>query len=74
MVSNGYTNVEPIKKAAKYLNAVNVDYKGNWKTYHDLCVAELEPVQKALITYKKYGVWLEITNLVIRDTTTKMSR
>jgi pyruvate formate lyase activating enzyme len=64
-VSNGYTNTEPIKKASKFLNAVNVDYKGNWKTYHDLCQADIEPVQNALVAYKRYGVHLEITNLVI---------
>jgi len=64
-VSNGYTNPEPIKKASKYLHAVNIDYKGNDRTYKELCMAELEPIQTAMIMHKKYGVWLEITNLVI---------
>ncbi|MEM7819434.1 MAG: AmmeMemoRadiSam system radical SAM enzyme [Candidatus Aenigmatarchaeota archaeon] len=64
-VSNGYTNIEPIKKSSKFLHAVNVDYKGNEKTYRELCLASLEPVQTALVEYKRYGVWIEITNLII---------
>jgi pyruvate formate lyase activating enzyme len=64
-VSNGYTNAEPIKKASEYLHAVNIDYKGNEKTYRQLCLATLEPVQNAMIMHKKHGVWIEITNLLI---------
>jgi len=64
-VSNGYTNTEPIKKASEFLNAVNIDYKGNNKTYKELCLADLENVQRAMIIHKKQGTWIEITNLVI---------
>ena len=64
-VTNGYTSPEPIKKAAKYLNAVNVDYKGNKEFYKKLCSTNLEHVQASLEQYKKLGVWLEITNLLI---------
>lgn len=62
-VSNGYTNPGPIEKAK--INAVNVDYKGDETVYHGLCSTHLEPVHKALKTYKKLGVWIEITNLLI---------
>ncbi|MEM5812900.1 MAG: AmmeMemoRadiSam system radical SAM enzyme [Candidatus Aenigmatarchaeota archaeon] len=64
-VSNGYTNEEPIKLMAKYLHAINVDYKGDEKFYKNICNASLEPVQNSLKLYKKLGIWIEITNLVI---------
>ncbi|MFQ5647993.1 MAG: AmmeMemoRadiSam system radical SAM enzyme, partial [Candidatus Aenigmatarchaeota archaeon] len=65
-VSNGYTNPEPIKKAARYLDAINVDLKGDLKLYKELCgVPSEKPVYTALRAYKKAGVWIEITNLMI---------
>ncbi|MFH0832493.1 MAG: AmmeMemoRadiSam system radical SAM enzyme [Candidatus Aenigmatarchaeota archaeon] len=64
-VTNGYTSAEAIKKASKFLNAVNVDYKGDDKFYQELCSARLEPVQNALKAYKKNKIWIEITNLLI---------
>ncbi len=62
-VTNGYTNEAPIKKAG--LDAVNVDYKGDEEFYKKLCSAHLEPVRKSIKAYKKLGVWIEITNLLI---------
>ncbi|MCD6381778.1 MAG: AmmeMemoRadiSam system radical SAM enzyme [Candidatus Aenigmarchaeota archaeon] len=65
-VSNGYTNVDAIKKAAKYLDAVNIDYKGDEEFYRKVVGgAKLEYVHEALATYKKLGVWIEVTNLLI---------
>lgn len=64
-ISNGYTNPEPIKKAAKFVDAVNIDYKGTENLYSNLCLAHLEPVRMALKQWKKAGVWIEITNLLI---------
>ncbi|RLF58858.1 MAG: AmmeMemoRadiSam system radical SAM enzyme [Thermoplasmata archaeon] len=65
-VSNGYINPEPAKKIAKYLDAINVDLKGDPRFYRDLCgISSEEPVKNALKIYKKSGVWIEITNLVI---------
>ena len=65
-VSNGYTNPEPARKAAKYMDAINVDMKGDVKFYKKLCgVPNEKPVKEALKIYKSAGVWIEITNLVI---------
>jgi pyruvate formate lyase activating enzyme len=64
-VTNGYTSPEPIKKASEFLNAVNVDYKGGEDFYKKTCSTHLEPVQAALKQYKKLGIWVEITNLLI---------
>ncbi|MCK4497236.1 MAG: AmmeMemoRadiSam system radical SAM enzyme [Candidatus Aenigmarchaeota archaeon] len=65
-VSNGYTNPEPIKELSKYLDAINVDLKGDVKFYKRLCgIPDEEPVKKALLIYKKAGVHIEVTNLLI---------
>ena len=64
-ITNGYTEKKPIKKASKYLDAVNIDYKGPEKFYTDLCSGKLKPVQESIKLYKKLGVWVEVTNLII---------
>ncbi len=66
-VSNGYTSPEVIRKMAKYLDAVNVDIKGNDQFYRKVSLASkgIDPVFRALKEYKKNGVWIEVTNLII---------
>lgn len=65
-VSNGYTNPLPIRKMARYLDAVNVDLKGNDEFYKKVCGGVgIEPVFKALKAYAKNKVWVEVTNLII---------
>ncbi len=65
-VSNGYTSPRPAQKAAKYMDAINIDLKGDVKFYRKLCgVPSEEPVYDALNVYKKSGVFIEITNLII---------
>jgi pyruvate formate lyase activating enzyme len=65
-VSNGYTSPEVIKFMAKYLDAVNVDMKGNDEFYRKVCLTKgIQPVYDALKAYVKNGVWVEITNLII---------
>ncbi len=66
-VSNGYTNIEPIKMVSKYLDAINVDLKGDIKFYQKLCsIPNEEPMRQALLEYKRQGVWIEVTNLIIQ--------
>ena len=65
-VSNGYTMPEPVIRMSKYLDAVNVDIKGNDGFYKKVCMTKgIGPVFDALKAYKESGVWTEITNLVI---------
>ncbi len=65
-VSNGYTNPEPAKKVSKYLDAINVDVKGDVRFYSKLCgIPNEDPIKKSLRIYKKAGVHIEVTNLVI---------
>jgi pyruvate formate lyase activating enzyme len=65
-VSNGYTNPGPAKEISKHLDAINVDIKGDTPFYSKLCgIPNEDPVRKALLIYKKAGVHIEVTNLII---------
>lgn len=51
---------------APYLDAVNVDLKGDDDFYKNICGGiGIAPVLEALKAYKKNGVWIEVTNLII---------
>lgn len=64
--SNGFINPEPQAELCRHLDGANIDLKGfSEKFYASVCEAELAPVLAALKNYRKLGVWLEITNLVI---------
>jgi len=65
IVSNGFTNPEPLKKIVKMIDAVNIDIKGDRKFYAELTGAHLEPVLESLKVYRKSRVWIEVTNLLI---------
>jgi pyruvate formate lyase activating enzyme len=65
-VSNGYISHEPARKAAKLMDAINVDLKGDAAFYRDVCgVPDESPIREALRIYRKAGVWIEVTNLLI---------
>lgn len=65
-VTNGYTAPEAIRKAARYMDAANVDLKGDNEFYKNVCMVRGDaPVYEALKQYRKSGVWTEITVLVI---------
>jgi len=65
-VSNGYINPEPLAEISPYLHAANIDLKGYSEDfYHAVCGAKLQPVLDTIQLYKKLGIWIEITTLVI---------
>lgn len=67
MVSNGYINREPLKQLCRYIDGANIDLKSfSDSTYLKLTGSRLQPVLDSLRTYRDEGVWLEITNLVVR--------
>jgi pyruvate formate lyase activating enzyme len=64
--SAGYINREPLLKLCKVIDAANIDLKAfSDDIYLKLIAGKLQPVLDTLITLKKEGVWLEITNLVV---------
>lgn len=66
LVSAGYVNREPLTGLAPLLDAVNIDLKAfDDGVYHRVNGGSLQPVLDTLLTLKKAGVWVEVTNLLI---------
>ncbi|MBU4377003.1 MAG: AmmeMemoRadiSam system radical SAM enzyme [Candidatus Omnitrophica bacterium] len=64
--TGGFINAAPLDEICNYLDAANVDLKGFDKKYlGEICSEDLDTVLKGLLIYKRKGVWLEITNLVV---------
>ncbi|HOC03422.1 MAG TPA: AmmeMemoRadiSam system radical SAM enzyme [Candidatus Ratteibacteria bacterium] len=64
-VTNGYMSNEALRKIAPYLDAANVDLKGDERFYNELCGAHVAPVLNNIKTMKELGIWVEITTLII---------
>ncbi len=65
-VTNGFIALDPLRQVAPYLSAANIDLKSFRDSYYKkLCGARLEPVLAAIREYKKLGVWIELTTLLI---------
>ncbi|NYT02772.1 MAG: AmmeMemoRadiSam system radical SAM enzyme [Methanosarcinales archaeon] len=64
-VSNGYMSQEAVLAISPYLDAVNVDLKGDSGFYRQVCGAELEPVKQNIRLLWDLGIWVEVTTLVI---------
>ncbi len=66
-VTNGYIEKEPLKEIAKYLDAANIDIKAfNEKFYLELSGGvKFDIVLDRIKMYKKLGIWIELTNLII---------
>ena len=65
-VTNGYISKEPLAMIAPYLDAANIDLKGFSESfYRDIVHARLSCVLDSIIQYRKLGIWIEITTLII---------
>ena len=65
-VTNGYINEEPLNEISRYLDAANIDVKSmSNEFYRHICKGSVEPVLEACKMYKKRGVHIELTYLVI---------
>jgi len=64
-VSNGYTSPEAARKFAPYLDANNIDLKGDDGFYKKVVGARLQPVLDTIKLMKHLGIWLEVTTLII---------
>lgn len=65
-VTNGYITNEALAAIAPYLDAANIDLKGfSQSFYRDVVGASLEGVLECIREYRRLGIWLEITTLVI---------
>lgn len=66
-VSNGYTSPEATRLIAPYLDANNIDLKGDEAFYKKVAGAKLQPVLDTIKLMKELGVWVELTTLIIPD-------
>ncbi len=66
-VSNGYTSPDAARLIAPYLDADNIDLKGDDAFYKKIVGAKLQPVLDTIRLMKELGVWIEITTLIIPD-------
>lgn len=67
LVTNGYMTPEAIKKIAPFIDAANVDLKGDYLFYKKYCLGTKgdEPVKRTLIEMKKNKIHTEITTMLI---------
>ncbi len=73
-VSNGFMSDQTLELILPYLDAANIDYKGNDMVYKKYCIGRKQPILDNLKRMKEAGVHLEITTLIItgiNDTTEK---
>jgi len=65
-VTNGYITDEALEKIAPYLDAANIDLKGYSEDFYKKnCGAYLNEVTEAIKSYRRLGIWIEITTLII---------
>lgn len=65
-VTNGYISKGALGMIAPLLDAANIDLKGFSESfYRDVVHARLGEVLDSIIEYRKQGVWLELTTLII---------
>lgn len=65
-VTNGYMTKEALDMVRPYLDAANVDMKFfDEKMHKRVCGASRDPVLETIKRMKEYGIWVEVTTLVI---------
>jgi len=65
-VTNGYISTEALGMIAPVLHAANIDLKGfSNDFYRRVCGAQLNRVLDCIREYRRRGIWIEITTLVI---------
>jgi pyruvate formate lyase activating enzyme len=65
-VTNGYITTQALDAVAPFLDAANIDLKGFTDDFYQRVVgARLEEVLECIRDYRRRGIWIEITTLVI---------
>jgi pyruvate formate lyase activating enzyme len=67
LVTNGYINVEPLKKLIPYIDAVNIDVKGFTQNYYNrICGGNLDNVKQTVEIITK-SCHVEVTTLLVPE-------
>jgi len=65
-VTNGYISEAALATIAPFLDAANIDLKSFNDTAHKrMTGARLQPVLDSIRAYRRLGIWIEVTTLVI---------
>ena len=65
-VSNGYMSAEMLEEFHPWLDAANIDLKAfRDTTYRKHAGGGLQPVLDSMKRLRRYGIWLEVTTLII---------
>ncbi|HUI91368.1 MAG TPA: AmmeMemoRadiSam system radical SAM enzyme [Chitinivibrionales bacterium] len=66
LVTAGYINEAPLKELSEFMDAATIDLKGfKNETYLKLNSAKLGPILDAIANAVKFGIWVEVSNLVV---------
>jgi len=65
-VTNGFITKEALTAIRPYLDAANIDLKSfRDDFYRRVCGARLQPTLDSIRAYKEFGIWIELTTLII---------
>ena len=65
-VTNGYITPEALACISPFLDAANIDLKGfSEQFYREVVHAMLKEVLDSIVEYKRQGIWIELTTLII---------
>lgn len=65
-VTNGYLSREAAETILPVLDAINIDLKAySDRFYREICGGRLQPVLDNIEFFRKHGVWVEVTTLII---------
>ena len=70
LVTNGYINEKPLRELLPYIDALNIDLKGNGEYYKKLCFGTLEEVERTIKVAFEMGKHIEVTTLLLPDENT----
>lgn len=58
LVTNGYINPEPLKKLLPYIDAMNIDLKGDNEFYKSICSGGSKAVMESIrLAYEMGFMW-----------------
>jgi pyruvate formate lyase activating enzyme len=67
-VTNGFMSKSALEKIKPYLDAANVDLKSfSDDFYRKMCNGRLQPVLDSITLMKKFGIWVEVTTLIVPE-------
>ena len=70
LVTNGFICEKPLKKLLPYVDALNIDLKGNDQYYKRLCFGALKDIKNTIKIANEMGCHVEVTTLLIPNENT----